>query len=155
MIQFFVRQYYFTVYLLLFLKDLLKMENQLTEFTRTKSLFGHEKFEKIQNGDEADEWFFAGRERDVSGRCRDSADAGRESGSVSDGKPVENRSAWAVKSVDRELDELKSERISVLADKNCMILSWHPHKSVTYFTQLNYFVEHKEVQNSDLFCTFF
>ena len=25
------------------------MENQLTEFTRTKSLFGHEKFEKIQN----------------------------------------------------------------------------------------------------------
>ena len=27
----------------------LKMENQLTEFTRTKSLFGHEKFEKIQN----------------------------------------------------------------------------------------------------------
>ena len=25
------------------------MENQLTEFARTKSLFGHEKFEKIQN----------------------------------------------------------------------------------------------------------
>ena len=44
-----MRQYYFTVYLLLFLKDLLKMENQLTEFTRTKSLFGYENFEKIQN----------------------------------------------------------------------------------------------------------
>lgn len=44
-----MRQYYFTVYLLLFLKDLLKMENKLTEFTRTKSLFGHENFEKIQN----------------------------------------------------------------------------------------------------------